>query len=89
MLDDRSANVSSSAMDRVQAAISARESTNGQSTERAESVSQSNVGVVQSNVGAVQSKVPSEEDVLGMWTTQPVEDSAEDAKAFAQVTPVR
>ena len=48
-------------------------------------VGQSNVEVVQSNDRVGQSNVPSEEDVLGMWTSQPEDD--DDAKAFAQVPP--
>ena len=66
-------------MDRVQAAISARESTQDQPNDRAEKV-------VQSNDRASQSNIPSEEDVLGMWSSQPLEDNDEDIKAFAQVT---
>ena len=37
--------------------------------------------------GFSQSNVPSEEEILGMWTSQPEEEeSDDDAKAFAQVT---
>ena len=87
--DKGSVSVSSSAMDRVQAAISARETTQVQPNGRAERVAQLNDSVGQSNdrvERVAQSNIPSEEDVLGMWSTQPVEDNDEDAKAFAQVT---
>ena len=69
-------------MDRVQAAISARESTQDQTNDRQERVAQSNDRAER----VAQSNIPSEDDVLGMWSTQPVEDNDEDTKAFAQVT---
>jgi hypothetical protein len=85
--DNGSNSPTSSARDRVKAAISARESTQAQSNDSVERVAQSNNGAaVQSNNREAQSNIPSEEDVLGMWTSQSIEDSDEDAKAFAQVT---
>ena len=69
-------------MDRVQAAISARESTQVQPNGSAEREAQLNDRAER----VAQSNIPSEEDVLGMWSSQPLEDNDEVIKAFAQVT---